>query len=190
MKHLLPIAIFITLLACKKETDNIPRLTFTQVEKKWLTYGIRDEWKFKNDHGDSIVYRVTSIQHSNFRPEYRDTSRVIAAYSESYDVKLKSATDSINIFFFKEFQSLDPNKLRLTILWTTMRGQVIYLAATEYNASFNHKTVNGLTYTTVTSTVPDPDGVYPFTRWDKAYYDQGAGFIEIIDMNGVSWKRV
>jgi len=191
MKHLLPIAILILLIACKKETvNNIPHLTFTQEEKKWFTYGIGEELKFKNDQGDSLVYRVTNIVYSNFRPEYIDTTYTIVATSESYDVKLRSATDSIVLFFYKEFKSYDPDKMRHTILWTTMRGQFVKLAAIENNASFNQKTINGLTYTTVTPTVPSSDGIYPWTKYDKAYYDQGAGFIEIIDLNGVSWKRV
>ena len=190
MKHLLPIAILILLFACKKETiNNIPHLTFTQEDKKWFTYNLNYEWKFKNDRGDSLVYRVTSISGRNYRPEVIDTAGTIVAYSETYDVQLRSATDSINIYFYKELKP-DPNKLQLTMLWTTMRGQVIYLSAIKDNASFNQKTVNGLTYTTVTPTTPISDGLYPFTRFDKAYYDQGAGFIEIIDMNGVSWKRI
>ena len=190
MKHLLPIAILILLNACKKETvNNIPHLTFTQKEKKWFTYGIGEELKFKNDQGDSLVYRVTNIVYSNFRPEYKDTNWVIVAYTESYDVKLKSTTDSIVLFFYKELRP-DPDKMRCNILWTAMRGQLIRLAAIENNASFNQKTINGLTYTTVTTVVPSNDILDPFTKYDKAYYDQGAGFIEIIDLNGVSWKRV
>jgi hypothetical protein len=189
MKYLLPIAILVTLLACKKETQNIPHLTFTPEDKKWFVFKAGQQLIFKNDQGDSLVYRVTLIEKNNFTPEYADTSRNIVAYSEAYNVQLRSATDSINIYFYKELKP-DPNKLRNTILWTTMRGQVIYLAAIEHNASFNQKTVNGLTYTTVTTVVPSSDAVDPFTRFDKAYYDQGAGFIEIIDMNGVSWKRV
>ena len=190
MKHLLPLAILVTLLACKKETESTPRLTFTQEDKKWFTYHIGNEWKFKNDRGDSLVYRVTQIEKLNFNPEYIDSFRTIVAYSETYYVKLESATDSIKLFFFKELRSIDPDKLQCNILWVTMRGQLINLAAIKDNASFNQKTVNGLTYTTVTPTTSTPAGVAPFTRFDKAYYDQGAGFIEIIDMNGVSWKRV
>lgn len=30
---------------------------------------------------------------------------------------------------------------------------------------------------------------YSFTRYNNAYYDQKAGLIEIIDVNGNSWKR-
>lgn len=189
MKHLLPITILVLLFACKKETESKPHLTFTKEDKKWFTYNVGYEWKFKNDRGDSLVYRTTSIRENNYRPEYTDTVGTIAAYAETYDVQLRSGTDSINLYFFKELKP-DPNKLQLNILWTTMRGQVIYLSAIKDNASFNQKTVNGLTYTTVTPTVTGSDQVNPFTRFDKAYYDQGAGFIEIIDMNGVSWKRV
>jgi len=189
MKHLLPIAIIILLLACKKETvNNIPHLTFTPEEKKWFTYGIGDEWKFKNDRGDSLTYRVTYIQQFNFRPEYKGNSNVVIATGESYEAKIESATDSLIFYFYKE--SFDPQKLQLTLMWHSMKGEFAELVAIKNNASFNQKTINGLTYTTVTPAVPMNDQVLPFTRFDKAYYDQGAGVIEMIDLNGVSWKRV
>jgi hypothetical protein len=177
------------LFACKKETvDTTPHLTFTPEEKKWFTYGIGNELKFKNDKGDSLLYKVTRIVYSNFTPEYRDTSYVIRATTESYYAKLESATDSIILYFYKE--TYDPNKMRLTLRWHSMQGQFAKLTAIENKASFNQKTVNGLTYTTVTPALPMTDQVLPFTQFNNAYYDQGAGFIEIIDLNGVSWKRV
>jgi hypothetical protein len=191
MKHLLPIAILMLLFACKKETvDNIPRLSFTPENKKWLTYSTGQEWKFKNDRGDSLVYRVTQIEHSYLKPEYRDTTYKIIAYIEDYYVKLEAANDSIMLYFYKEYLSGNPDKLRANIRWPGMRGFLVNLAAIETNASFNQKTVNGLTYTTVTPVMPMSDQLLSFTRFDKAYYDQGAGIIEIIDLNGVSWKRI
>jgi hypothetical protein len=191
MKHLIPIVLIVILFACKKEYESPPRLTFSNEEKKWLVYQAGQELKFKNDRGDSLVYKVTSTEHSNYTPEYKDTSRNIVGYTESYLAKLESAADSMILYFYKEHRSFDdPNKLQLTIRWISMRGQIIKLAAIENNASFTHKTVNGLTYTTVTPTIPSNDMVAPFTHFDRAYYDQGAGFIEIIDMAGVSWKRV
>lgn len=192
MKHLLPIVLIVIVGACKKEYyDPIPRLKFTQEEKKWLTYGPGQQWKFKNDKGDSIVYMVTSMESRSFTPQYKDTTWAIEAYTESYEVKLTAATDSIRLFFYKEYSKYnDPEKLRYTILWPGMRGQFVKLAALEYNASFNYKTVNGITYTTVTPAVPSSDQITPWTKWDKAWYDQGAGFIELIDLNGISWKRV
>jgi hypothetical protein len=189
MKHLLPTAILILLFACKKETvNNVPHLTFAPEEKKWFTFGIGDEWKFKNDSGDSLTYRVTYIEQFNFRPEYKDTSSVIVATAESYYAKIESATDSLMFFFYKE--SFDPQKLRLTLRWHNMKGYFAELAAIKNNASFNQKTINGLTYTNVTPAMPMSDQELSFTRFNKAWYDQGAGVIEMIDLNGVSWKRV
>ncbi|MFL5746644.1 MAG: hypothetical protein ACJ751_18350 [Niastella sp.] len=196
MKFLLPIIILVTLFACKKEKEKVdnkkatPHLTFTQENKKWFIYFPGQDWKFKNDKGDSMVYKVMLIEQNFLQPEFRDTTSTIIAYTQSYKVTLKSADDSIVVYFYKEYQSNDPDKLRCNILWTSMKGQLLNLAAIENNASFNQKTVSGLTYTTVTPAVPSSDMVDPFTRFDKAWYDQGAGFIEIIDMNGVSWKRV
>lgn len=192
MKHLLSITFIVILFACKKEYyDPIPHLKFTAEDKKWFTYGIGRQLKFKNDKGDSLVYTVTSIEYRSITPQYKDTTRAIEAYTESYQVKLASGNDSIRIYFYKEYSHFnDPDKMLQTILWPAMRGQFVKLAAIEYNASFVYKTVNGITYTTVTPAIPDSDQIDPWTKWDKAWYDQGAGFIEIIDLNGVSWKRV
>ncbi|HEX6431067.1 MAG TPA: hypothetical protein VF008_25430 [Niastella sp.] len=192
MKLFIPIALITILFACKKEKEkDLPRLTFTKEDKQWLVYQAGQKFKFKNDLGDSLVYTVISIEQSFYRPEYKDTNYTIVAYTESYEAKLTSATDTINIYFYKTLQySDDPNKLRQTIRWLRMKGYFVKLAALEYNASFTHKTVNGLTYTTVTPAVPQTDLVYPSTQFDKAFYDQGAGLIEIIDLSGASWKRV
>jgi len=192
MKHLLPITLIVILFACKKEYhDPIPRLKFTAEDKKWFTYGIGQRLKFKNDKGDSLVYMVTWIAESSVTPQYKDTTWAIEAYTESYLVQLTSDIDSIRLYFYKEYSPYrDSDKMQHTILWTTMRGQFVQLAALENNASFVYKTVNGVTYTTVTPAIPSSDQVNPWTKWDKAWYDQGAGFIELIDLNGVSWKRV
>jgi len=192
MKYLLPIVLIVIAGACKKEYyAPIPHLKFTPEDKKWFTYGIGQQLKFKNDKGDSLVYMVTLIEQSSVTPQYKDTTWAIEAYSESYLVKLTSATDSIRLYFYKEYSRFrDPDKMQHTILLTSMRGQLVKLAAIENNASFNYKTVNGVTYTTVTPAIPSSDQINPWTKWDKAWYDQGAGFIELIDLNGVSWKRV
>ena len=192
MKHLLPITLIVILGACKKEYyDPIPHLKFTPEDKKWFTYGIGQQWKFKNDKGDSLVYWVTWIETSSVTPQYKSSNRDIVAYTESYLVKLTADIDSISIYFYKEYkENNDPNKMQHFILWTTMKSQSVKLAAIEYNASFNYKTVNGITYTTVTPAIPRTDQINSWTKWDKAWYDQGASFIELIDLNGISWKRV
>jgi hypothetical protein len=193
MKYLLPIVILVSLFACKKdkvEDSATPRLTFSQEDKKWFTFYPGQDWKFKNDKGDSLVYKVMLIEQNFLKPEYKDTTKTIIAYTQSYRARLESADDSIIVHFYKEYQTGEPDKLRANIRWLTMRGQFIKLAAIETNASFNQKTINGLTYTTVTPALLFSYMDWPFTRFTSALYDQGAGFIEIIDLNGVSWKRV
>ena len=36
---------------------------------------------------------------------------------------------------------------------------------------------------------PISQTLYPWTKWKGAIYDQNFGFIELIDINGVSWLR-
>ena len=191
MKHLIPtIALAFFLFACKKE-QGLPQLSFTNEEKQWLIYQTGQQFKFKNDQGDSLVYTVTNVAHNSHKPQYKDTNYTVEAYTESYYAKLAAENDSIIIYLYKYWEySSDRDKLRQTIRWWRVKNQFVKLAAIENNAPFTSRTVNGITYTKVTEALPPWDTVYPWTLFDKAYYDQQSGFIEIIDLNGVSWKRV
>jgi hypothetical protein len=190
MNYLIPIMVMSFLIACKKE-QGLPHLTFSGEEKQWMIYQAGQQFKFKNDQGDSLVYMVTNVEHNSHTPQYKDTSWAIEAYTESYYAKLAAANDSIIIYLYKEWQDFtDPNKLKQTIRWISVKNQFVRLAAIENNAPFFSRTINGKTYSKVTEALPPWDIVYPFTKFDKAYYDQRSGFIEIIDINGVSWKRV
>jgi hypothetical protein len=156
-----------------------------------MIYHAGQQFKFKNDQGDSLVYMVTNVEHKSHTPQYRDTTYAIDAYSESYYVKLAAANDSIIIYLYKYWSSAyDRNKLQQTIRWLRVKNQNVRLNAIEKNAPFTNRTVNGKTYSKVTEALPPWETVYPFTLFDRAYYDQQFGFIEIIDLNGISWKRV
>lgn len=192
MNYLIPIIVVTFLMACKKE-QGLPHISFSDEERQWMIYQAGQQFKFKNDQGDSIVYTVTNVEHNSHTPEYRDTSWAIVAYTESYYAKLAADNDSIIIYLYKEWgweNNPDRYKLRQTIRWIGVKNQFVRLAAIENNAPFTSRTVNGKTYTRVTDAFPPWDIVYPFTLYDRAYYDQRSGFIEIIDLNGVSWKRV
>jgi hypothetical protein len=190
MKYLLPILLVSFLMACKKE-KGLPQLSFTNEERQWMIYQEGQQFKFKNDQGDSLVYTVTNVVHNSHTPQYKDTSWSVDAYTESYYAKLDAANDSIIIYLYKYWEfSSDRNKLRQTIRWISVKNQFVRLAAIESNAPFTSRIVNGKTYTTVTEAFPPFNTVYPFTKFDRAYYDQQSGFIEIIGLNGVSWKRV
>jgi hypothetical protein len=190
IKFILPAMLIFVFIACKKEKDELPHLTFTKEEKEWMIYEAGQEFKFRNDNGDSLVYMVTEVRHDTHTPEYIDTTWVPVAYNESYYAKLTNANDSIIIYFYKASSMYDPHKLRQTIRWHGIKNQFVKLAAIENNAPFTSRMINGKTYSFVTPAIPLTDDVAPWTLYDKAYYDQKAGFIEIIDLNGVSWKRV
>ena len=64
------------------------------------------------------------------------------------------------------------------------KSQLIKLSAIEDHTPFTSRTVNGTTYTRVTLAMPLTETIYPVTHFDHAYYDQKAGFIEIIGLNG------
>lgn len=167
------------------------RLQFTREERQWFIYQIGQQFKFKNSNGDSLVYLVTNVDHNYDTPEYTDTSySKIAAFTETYLAKLESDSDFIIIYFYKEsiFGS-DPNRMRQTIAWHSVKNQFVELSAIKNGAPFFDRTVNGLTYSKVTEAIPPTQEVYSFTKFDFAYYDQKSGFIEIIDLNGDSWKR-
>jgi hypothetical protein len=192
MKYLLPILLVSFLMACKKE-QGLPQLSFTNEERQWMIYQTGQQFKFKNDQGDSLVYTVTNVEHNSHTPQYKDTSWAIEAYTESYYAKLDAGNDSIIIYLYKYWLQTsyrDNNKLKQFIRWISVKNQNVELAAIESNAPLTSRTVNGKTYTRVTAALPPWDMVYPFTKFDRAYYDQQSGFIEIIDLNGVSWKRV
>lgn len=190
MKYLIPILLGSFLMACKKE-QGLPHLSFTNEERQWMIYHTGQQFKFKNDKGDSLVYTVTYLAHDSHAPEYKDTSYTVVAYTESYYVKLTAANDSIVIILYKQWQNnSDPDKLQQFVRWVRVKNESVALAAIYYNAPFTSRTVNGMTYTRVTEALPPWDTVYPYTLYDKAYYDQQSGFIEIIDLHGVSWKRV
>ncbi len=190
MKYFIPILLISFLMACKKE-QGLSQLSFTDEERQWMIYHEGQQFKFKNDQGDSLVYTVTNVEHNSHTPQYKDTSWAIEAYSESYYAKLAADNDSIIIYLYKYWSyASDRNKLQQTIRWISVKNQFVRLAAIENNAPFTSRIVNGKTYTAVTEAFPPFNNVYPFTKFDRAYYDQRSGFIEIIDLNGVSWKRV
>jgi hypothetical protein len=190
MKYLLPILLVFFLMACKKE-QGLPQLSFTNEDKQWMIYETGQQFKFKNDQGDSLVYTVTYLAHDTHDAEYKDTSYTVVAYTESYYVQLTAADDSIVIILYKQWHNNpEPNKLRQFIRWVRVKYGGVILGAIYYNTPFTSRTVNGKTYTRVTEALPPQDIVDPFTKFDRAYYDQQSGFIEIIDLKGVSWKRV
>lgn len=191
MKYLTLIAFFLfTLPACKKE-NTLPTLSFSAEESKWFIYQIGQSIKLKNAFGDSVTYSVTSIQH-DFKPEYKDpsTNPIEIGKTEFYQVDLRGPIDSIFIFFYKEIQyNAYPDKMKQTIRWNNVIGQFVELEAIKTQAPFTTKTINGITYNKVTQANPVSQTMYPRTKWKGAIYDQDSGFIELIDINGVSWLR-
>jgi hypothetical protein len=73
MNYLLPIIVLSFLMACKKEQE-LPHLSFSEEEKQWMIYQAGQQYKFKNDQGDSLVYTVTNVEHNSHTPQYRDTT--------------------------------------------------------------------------------------------------------------------
>ena len=191
MKYLKIIAFFLfTLTACKKE-NTLPTLSFSAEESKWFIYQIGQSIKLKNALGDSVTYSVTSIR-QDFKPEYKDpfTNRVEIGTTEFYQVDLRGPVDSIFIYFYKEFQySAYPDKMKQTIRWNNVLGQFVELEAIKTQTPFTSKQINGSTYNKVTQANPLSQTLYPWTKWKSAIYDQNSGFIELIDINGVSWLR-
>ena len=182
--------ILISITSCKKE--NLPlRLQFTAEERQWCIYQKGQQFKFKNSTGDSLVYTVSNVEHKYDKPEYTDTSfSKIAALTETYLAKLENPTDSIIIYFYKESQfGGDPNRMKQTIRWISIKNQFVELSAIKDGTPFSNRMVNGLTYSKVTKAIPLTQTVYVFTKFDFAYYDQNSGFIEIIDLNGDAWIR-
>ncbi|HEX8332091.1 MAG TPA: hypothetical protein VF622_05685 [Segetibacter sp.] len=182
--------VLIGIFGCKKE-NQFSRLQFTTAEKEWLIYQQGQQFKFKNSSGDSLIYSVTKVEHTYDTREYTDTSfSKVASLRETYFAKLESSNDSIIIYFYKASQfGYDPNKMQQTIRWRSVKNQFVELSAIKDRIPFDNRTINGVTYTRVTQALPLTQTTYSFTRFDYAYYDQKAGFIEIIDLNGISWKR-
>ena len=183
-------ALIILLTACKKESTN-PTLSFTAGERNWFIYQIGQSFKFKNSLGDSLVYTVTNVR-SGFKPEYQDpfTNPVEIGQTEFYAADLKANTDSIFLYFYKEFQyNTDPNKMRQTIRWGKFTSQFVNLATIENQVPFTTMTINNVIYNKVTQVIPTNQDLYPWTIWANANYDQKFGFIELIDLNGRSWRR-
>ena len=191
MKYLklLPILIFL-FGSCKKEAAN-PTLSFSANERKWFIYQNGQSIEFKNSAGDSLVYVVTNVQDA-YKPEYKDpfTNPVEIGRTEFYSATLAANTDSIFIYFYKEFQyNSDPNKMRQTIRWNSVVGEFVELEAIENATPFTEQTINNVTYNKVTKASPVSQTTYPWTFWQMANYDQQFGFIELIDKNGNSWLR-
>lgn len=191
MKCLKLIACFLfTLSACKKE-NKLPTLSFSSEEKNWFIYQVGQSIKFKNALGDSVTYSVSSVR-DDFKKEYKDpfNNSVEIGTTEFYQVDLGGPIDSIFIYFYKEFQySANPDKMQQTIRWNNVLGQFVELEAIKTQAPFTTKTINGITYNRVTQANPISQTLYPWTKWKSAIYDQLYGFIELIDVNDVSWLR-
>ena len=191
MKYLKLIPILMLFFAsCKKDTIN-PKLSFSAEERKWFIYQNGQSIKFKNSSGDLLVYIISNVQ-NNFKHEYKEpfTNPVDIGETEFYSADLKSNTDSIFIYFYKEFQyNSDPNKMRQTIRWNNILGQFVELDAIQNLTPFTLQTINNITYNKVTKATPKTQTSYPWTIWSKAIYDQQFGFIELIDNNGNSWQR-
>jgi hypothetical protein len=191
MKYLNIISFLLLLSAsCKKETMN-PKLSFSFEERKWFIYQNGISLKFKNSAGDSIIYVVSNVRNA-FKAEYKDpfTNPVEIGMTEFYSADLKSNTDSIFIYFYKEFQyNANPNKMRQTIRWNKVVGQFVELETIQNLTPFSSKTINNITYNKVTQATPISQTSYPWTIWAKANYDQQFGFIELIDSKGISWMR-
>ena len=176
--------------SCKKDTIN-PKLSFSAEERKWFIYQNGQSIKFKNSSGDLLVYIISNVQ-NNFKHEYKEpfTNPVDIGETEFYSADLKSNTDSIFIYFYKEFQyNSDPNKMRQTIRWNNILGQFVELDAIQNLTPFTLQTINNITYNKVTKATPKTQTSYPWTIWSKANYDQQFGFIELIDNNGNLWHR-
>ena len=79
--------------------------------------------------------------------------------------------------------------MKQTIRWNNVLGQFVELEAIKTQTPFTSKQINGSTYNKVTQANPLSQTLYPWTKWKSAIYDQNSGFIELIDINGVSWLR-
>ena len=184
------IVILLLASACKKE-DSLPRLSFSAEERNWFIYQVGQEFKFKNPAGDSIIFIVDSVK-DYFSPEYKDpfTNSVKLDDAETYEAHLISGDDFINIAFYKSSQfNSDANKLNQTIIWHDAAGQFVEIENIKNQVPFTSTILYGITYKKVSAVIPLSYLQYPWTKWNTAFYDQNSGFIELIDLNGVSWER-
>jgi hypothetical protein len=191
MKYLklLPFLLFV-FASCKKEKA-YPKLSFSAREREWFIYQDGQSIEFKNLAGDSLVYVVTNVR-DDYKPEYKDPfiNSVKIGTTEFYTATLASKTDSIFIYFYKEFQyNADPNKMRQTIRWNSVVGEFVELEAIQNRTPFTVETIHNVTYNKVTKATPVSETIYPWTIWQTANYDQQSGFIELIDKDGDSWLR-
>lgn len=182
--------LFVLAASCSKESE-LPKLSFSSEERQWFIYQKNQTFTFKNSSGDTVSFKVASVQ-NNYTTEYKNpfTQSVAVAITEYYSVKLESPKDSIIIYFYKEYlYNSDPNKLRHTIRWHGVQGQFVELDAIENKSAFTNKTVNGKTYSKVTKASPLSQTSYPWAIWEEASYDQNNGFIELVDVKGDIWVR-
>jgi hypothetical protein len=191
MKKIIQISISLILLfSCKKDTS-VPVLNFSDEERSWFIYQKGQFFTFKNVSGESIEYKVTEIK-NGFITELKDpfSNPIEVAKTEYFQANLLSTTDSIVVYFYKEYQfNSSPNKMRQAIRWLNMTGQFVKLDAIENSTSFFTRVVNNTTYSNVTKATPVNETSYPWTQWKNAYYDKQYGLIELIDLKGNSWLR-
>lgn len=191
MKHIIfQCLIFIILLSCKKEKE-FPTLSFTSEQKQWLIYEVGQKLNFKNASGDSLNYTVIKVE-KGYKPQYLNPqpNAPLLGNAEFYYTILASKSDSIFIYFYKEFGGSNLDNMKQTIRWNTFRGQFVELEAIEKGTPFITKTINSVKYFKVTQALPVGVIDYPFTRFNQAYYDQKSGFIEIIDTSSNLWLRL
>jgi len=192
MKYLKFIAvILLAASACKKEQDSLPRLSFSDEERNWFIYQVGQEYKFKNPNGDSINYVVDSVI-DYFKPEYKDpfTNLVKVDDAETYVAHLTAENDFINIAFYKSLlYNSHPNKLNQSIGWRNVAGQFVEIENIKNQVPFIGWVINNTTYNKVSAVYPMSYTHYPWTKWITAYYDQNAGFIVLIDKDGIYWTR-
>ena len=182
--------IFILTTACRKD-KGLPHLNFSKSDRQWFIYQPGQKYIFKNAAGDSIIYTVVNVEDSlmteydDFPPFQQEIGK-----KEYYLARLKSNTDSIRIYFGKQFQgNPNPDRLMHAILWVSMKSQFPRLSVLENNIPFSTAVINGKTYNTTTSIFFQNTSIETFTKWINATYDQKSGFVEIIDINNISWKR-
>ena len=127
-----------------------------------------------------------------FKPEYEDplTNPVKVDDAEFYVAHLTADDDFINIVFYKSSLYISrPDKLNQTIGWHCAAGQFVEIENIRNQVPFIGWAINNTTYYKVSAVYPMSYTQYPWTKWITAYYDRNAGFIELIDKNGIYWSR-
>ena len=191
MKYLkIDLAMLFELSSCKKE-DTLPKLSFSQQERAWFIYQVGQKFEFKTASGESMTFLVDSVK-NYFSTEYKDpfTSPIAIDEAETYVAHLSANNDFINIAFYKSsLYNSTANKLNQTILWRNVIGQFVEIESIKNQTPLISRVINGVTYKNVSAAIPISDTKYSWTKWKSGYYDQTAGFVELIDGNGVSWTR-